>query len=199
MNAAQTGIAIGEGGITHNGEVGRLLEPLAAVHGAMHVHSVSAVADELTNREFAITERNDTEIASAIHHLFTWTIGLAALKAQVVDRTVILTGEVAWEFHRRSALRAVQQLNGVHGVDDRITLTERALAVDAEERITRAPVRDTTIDSTLTGSVAKEKSCHSGAVFATHREPREPHFGGPPGTVDLHPAEDEQVSATVAT
>jgi osmotically-inducible protein OsmY len=154
VNSAEIGVSIHDGGITLRGEVGTLPERLAAVHAALRVKGVSAIADEITIRDTAAGSHTDTEIAAAVQHIINWTNGLSSVKAQVVDHAVILTGDVEWDFQRQSARRAVEQLVGVRRVNNRIELTERPSAVDMEERIRTALVRHATIDaSAITVSV----------------------------------------------
>ena len=57
-------------------------------------------------------------------HALSWLIGLpgVTLIIAVEHRWVTLSGQVDWDYQRCAAVRAMQQLRDVAGVDDHITL-----------------------------------------------------------------------------
>ena len=57
-------------------------------------------------------------------HALSWLIGLpgVSLRIAVEHRWVTLSGQVDWDYQRCAAVRAMQQLRDVAGVDDHITL-----------------------------------------------------------------------------
>jgi osmotically-inducible protein OsmY len=87
------------------------------------------------------------------------------VKAVIDGHAVTLLGEVAWDFQRRAAKRAVRYLRGVYSVDSRITLTPRVSAVDTAERIKAAILRNAQVDArTVEVSADGTKVTLSGTV-----------------------------------
>lgn len=149
IHPATIGVAVIGGVVTLAGEVGSLPEKLAAEKAALRVEGVRTVANELTVHGTAEASASDEEIARHVNAVLAWTTTLptGAVTATVHDRAVILTGTVDWDYQRRAARKAVQNVQFVRLVDNRIELTRRVSAVDAGERIRNALRRDALIDA----------------------------------------------------
>lgn len=141
-------VAVEDGVVTLAGTVGSVEERNAARKAVLRIRGVIAFADELAVRE-GEPPRGDTEIAEAVRDalLHTSVLPEEAVKVEVRDSEVILTGTVEWNHQRRAARRAVERLPGVTRVDNRIELRRRPSAPDTEEAIRRALVRNATLDA----------------------------------------------------
>jgi osmotically-inducible protein OsmY len=167
IHAPAIGVAVSNGVVTLSGEVRSYAERLAAKQAALRTVGVTAVADDVLLQVVANVRHTDTDIAKAVHHVLTTSTDVppTAVKAQVSNQVVTLTGEVDWNYQRDAARRAVQYLAGVRGVENQIRLSARVSAADAEERIRRAFTRSAILDAggvkvsvhgtvaTLTGTV----------------------------------------------
>jgi osmotically-inducible protein OsmY len=90
----------------------------------------------------------ETDIAKEVERALAGATNIpATIKAEVKEHTVTLVGEVAWNYQRRAAVRAVQYLRGVFYVLNDITLTPRPTAADAEQHIRRALKRNALVDA----------------------------------------------------
>jgi len=81
-------------------------------------------------------------------HALRFAAGVPSdVQASVHDGVVTLTGSTTWHAQRVAACRTVERLAGVREVRNRIELTPRPSAADAEQRIRRALVRNATLDA----------------------------------------------------
>ncbi|MGZ8468345.1 MAG: BON domain-containing protein, partial [Gemmatirosa sp.] len=91
------------------------------------------------------------------------------IKARVEHGWVTLEGEVDWEFQRRTARRAIQNLTGVRGVTNLVALRKQASPLDVSQRIKDALRRQAELDATAIhvdakdGTVTLRGSVHSWA------------------------------------
>ncbi len=149
VHPATIGVAVIGGVVTLAGEVASLPERIAAERAALRVEGVRTVANELTVHGTVEASASDEEIARHVNEVLAWTTALpaGAVTASVHDGAVILTGTVDWDYQRRTARKAVQGVQFVRLVDNRIELTRRVSARDAGERIRNALRRDALIDA----------------------------------------------------
>ena len=169
VNADRVGVSVNEGAVILAGQVRTYVEKQNAIRAAMRVRGVTAVADELTVASDWMP-REDTDIAveatEALERLGHILAG--SVQAQVHHHVVTLTGDVAWQYQREQANRAMIALRGVSGVINKITLSPQASVSPsiARAKITAALVRNAQVDAanihvdvtgtviTLTGTVS---------------------------------------------
>ncbi|MBF4571955.1 BON domain-containing protein [Herbiconiux sp. VKM Ac-1786] len=149
IHPATIGVAVLGGVVTLAGEVASLPERIAAEKAALRVDGVRTVANEITVHGSAEASASDEEIARHVNEVLTWTTTLptGSVAVTVHDGTVILTGTVDSDYQRRAARKAVQDVQSVRLVDNRIELSRRVSAVDAGTRIRNALRRDALIDA----------------------------------------------------
>jgi osmotically-inducible protein OsmY len=196
VSDAHVGVSVLAGVVTLTGEIGTYRELLAAKDAALRVSGVSVVANDLTIRQTPRAVRTDTDIATAIKHVFEWSADLpSSVKAEVRDHVVMLTGTVDWNYQRTAAETRVHGMAGVERVDNRITLTARASSTDATELIRAALVRHALHDAdaiavtavgseiTLTGTVSTwaEKNAAARAAWSS------PHTSAVHNKILVHP------------
>jgi osmotically-inducible protein OsmY len=166
VDGAGIGVAVDDGVVSLSGEVDSFAERIAAKRAALRVRGVTTVIDDLRvhpDSRFSISE---TDVGKEVERALGSTSNVPdTVKAEIHGHDVTLTGEVTWDFQRRAAKRAVQYLRGVQSVKNLITLTPRVSAVDTQERIERAILRNAQLDAdaikvsvaggevTLTGTV----------------------------------------------
>jgi osmotically-inducible protein OsmY len=147
----EIGVTVSDGIVTLIGWVDNYAKKWVAERIAHRVRGVKAVANDIEVRLPSVAERTDAEIAAAATHALEWDafVPLESLEVTVSKGWVILRGEVAWEYERRAAERAVRRLAGVRGVTNLITLRPRATFAreDLEERIEQALIRSAATDA----------------------------------------------------
>lgn len=167
INAAQIGVEVKDGIVTLAGHVDSYVEKWEAERAAQRVIGVKALAVEMDVKLPGSSQRNDADIARAAESALQWasyTLG-DNVKVMVEGGWVTLTGEVNWEYQRRSAAAAVRYLMGVTGVSDQITInpkvSQSAVKSDIEAALKRRAHSDAQkisvdvngADVTLTGAV----------------------------------------------
>lgn len=135
--------------VTLSGYVPSYFEKTRAVAAAERVYGVKAVADELEVHLHNTHAKKDSDIAASVVHILEWNSTLASqhVQAKVSNGHVTLTGEVAWNYEREEAARAINHLLGVTSVVNRITVKPRIMASQVEKQITNALARHATLDA----------------------------------------------------
>ncbi|AXH36091.1 BON domain-containing protein [Humibacter sp. BT305] len=187
VSTTRVGVSVLDGIVTLSGEVTSLPEKLAAQKAARRVHGVRTVADDLVVRGTPEAAASDEEIAQRVNSVLSWSTSLphGAITARVHDGAVILDGTVDWQYQREAARKAVQNVEHVRLVDNRITLARRVSANDAGERIRRALIRDALVDAgNITVAVSDTTVRLTGTVhsFEERREAERAAWNSPHAT-----------------
>jgi len=150
VDATYVGVSAKDGAATLTGHVDSYPQKIAAVRAAERVYGVRAVADEIEVELPSSGRRNDSEIAEEIARERSWnTLIPATIEAEVRDGWVQLRGEVEWPYQRDEAIRAVQHLWGVKGVDSSIVVKPhvKAKPEEVEQRVHDAIARMADLDA----------------------------------------------------
>ncbi len=132
VNAANVGVAVKDGIVTLSGTVDTFLQKHAVERAARRVAGVRGIAVDLEVELAPDGNRSDSEIAHAALHALRWhsLVPHDAIKVEVENGRVTLTGEVNRPYEKASAEQCVRPLVGVKGVTNLITL--RALVNQAD-------------------------------------------------------------------
>jgi osmotically-inducible protein OsmY len=183
VDETEVGVQVDNGVVTLTGTVASWAKRMAAQEAARRVIGVLDVANDIKVKIPGALTRTDTEIAQAVRRALEWDVFVPEEKisSTVSDGWVTLDGAVEIWSQRDDAERAVNNLTGVKGVVNRITVKavkpvtadvrkaiEQALERRAEREAKRinVDVRDGLV--TLTGSVhswAERKSVVAAARF----------------------------------
>jgi osmotically-inducible protein OsmY len=152
IDASKIGVtAMQSGVVTLTGTVATYAEKISAERAAKRVSGVRAVANDIEVRPIGSLKRTDTDIAQAVLRALEWDIAVPheKIKARVDNGWVTLDGEVALQFQRAAAEKAVRRLTGVRGVSNQIGLQIRPAVQPAEVkgRIEAAFRRSADIDA----------------------------------------------------
>ncbi|TLP81742.1 BON domain-containing protein [Maribacter sp. ACAM166] len=181
IDETKIGVTVDKGVVTLSGTVNTYAKKLAVEKAAKRVQGVKAVAEDIEVVYGVSYKPNDTEIAKAAVNAIKWDTSIPDDKVmiKVEDGWVYLSGEVNWDYQKRAAKGAVQNLIGVRGVVNSIKLKSTVKSKDVKNRISEAFKRSATIDSnkvkvavdgdtvTLTGTVTsiKEKEDAQRAAY----------------------------------
>jgi len=143
IDAEHIAVVVNDGAVTLFGHVPSLFDRTRAVEATHRVAGVLAIADELEVRLPDDHERDDSDLAQTIAHLFSWTSTLPrdAIEATVADGVVTLTGTVPHEFVADEAERLVERLVGVRNVTNLIVAAAPAGASHVEKAVAGALTR----------------------------------------------------------
>jgi len=140
-------VVVNDGTVTLSGEVASLPERLAAKQAALRVGGVRNVADRLLVR-IPSPSPSDQDLTQAASQFLHWAVDVPAnaVKAEVRDHTITLSGQVSWDYQRVAAVRAVTYLKGVTRIDNRISLNQSPPAPDTKAMVEAAMRRDALLD-----------------------------------------------------
>lgn len=149
LNASEIGVAVKSGVVTLSGTVDTFSKKMAAEKAAKRVVGVKAVAEEIEVKLFPTTVKNDTEMARMIADSLKWHSALQEekVKIKVENGWVTLEGMVDWEFQKNAVKNAIENLAGIKGVTNLISVKPSITAKDIKQKITSAFLRSASLDS----------------------------------------------------
>lgn len=167
LNAAQIGVAVKNGIVTLSGQVDTYSKKLIAENAAKKISGVKAIAEDIQIGVSPVYNKTDAEIAEAVLNALKWHTAVQEdkIKIKVEDGYVRLEGEVEWDFQRKNAASAIENLAGVRSVINLITVKPKVSSSDIEEKINEAFKRSATIDAgKITAEVIGNKAILRGKV-----------------------------------
>jgi osmotically-inducible protein OsmY len=184
LDEAAIGVSVTDGIVTLTGTVGSWGKRMAAQEAAHRVRGVLDVANDITVKPFGSQVRTDADIARAVRSTLEWDVFVPdeRIRSTVSQGSVTLEGDVDNWADRADAARAVRNLAGVLGVNNRIEVKapkvrpedirlalEGALKRHVEHDLNQLVVDIADGRVTLTGTVhsAAEHRAVVGAVQAT--------------------------------
>ena len=140
IDETEIGVTVKNGVVTLNGIVDNYTKKRAVENAVKNVTGVKAVAEEIKVQYSVNDKQTDADIAKAAINAIKWHSSLPddVVNVKVEDGWVYLTGEVEWEYQKTSAINSVEEIKGVHGVSDSITLKRAVKPVEIKEKIKRA-------------------------------------------------------------
>ena len=149
IKASDIGVSVTNGVVTLSGHVDSFTKKKAAEKAALRVAGVSAVAEDIVVRLGATDKKSDTEVAQAIITAIRWNniIDENKIKVKVESGWVTLEGEVEWSFEKNAIEHTVENLIGVRGVSNLITISSKLKTNDIKQKITAAFHRSATLDA----------------------------------------------------
>jgi osmotically-inducible protein OsmY len=149
IDEAGIGVAVANCIVTLYGKVHTHGEKSRAEKAALGVRSVLAVADDLEVEVGPKLRRTDAEIAQSAVTAIGLMVSVPKDKIKVVvrDGEVTLEGEVEWDYHRKAAASAVQDLAGVKKVMNLIVLKPTIAARELRRKISQAFHRSAQLDA----------------------------------------------------
>jgi osmotically-inducible protein OsmY len=149
IDETQIGVIVKDGIVTLTGTVDTYAKKIAAEKAAKGVYGVKAVAEDIEVRYSTSKGKTDTDIAKAAVDALKWNSSVPAdsIKMKVEDAWIYLTGEVKWSYQKNAAKRAVENLLGVKGVINNISLKQTVKPFEIKNRITKAFERSAELEA----------------------------------------------------
>ena len=124
ITEAEIGVSVINGVVTLSGNIPTFAEKWAAEEATRKVSGVTAVVNQIDVKLPGHLVKDDQEIAEAAIRAFSWNVWVPQdkIKIMVEKGWITLTGEVEYDYQRRSAEKAVLNLNGVRGVTNEVTV-----------------------------------------------------------------------------
>ncbi len=125
IDASKVGVAVSNGVVTLTGSVPSYFQKQGTERIVKRVAGVRAVANDIEVQLATTTERTDSGIAAAALNALKWSTAVPDenLSLSVSKGWVTLEGSVEWNYQREAAEKAVEQLVGVKGVTNRISVS----------------------------------------------------------------------------
>jgi osmotically-inducible protein OsmY len=149
IDETQIGVIVKDGIVTLTGTVDTYAKKIAAEKAVKGVYGVKAVAEDIEVRYSTSKGKTDTDIAKAAVDALKWNSSVPAdsIKMKVEDAWIYLTGEVKWSYQKNAAKRAVENLLGVKGVINNISLKQTVKPFEIKNRITKAFERSAELEA----------------------------------------------------
>lgn len=149
LNASEIGVAVKNGVVTLSGMVDTYTKKMVAEKAAKKVSGVKAIALDLHVGVSPIFKKSDSEIAEAVLNALKLHMAVQDenIKIKVENGIVTLEGTVEWEYQRKAAKDAIENLPGVRDVLNYITIKALITASDIEKKITAAFQRNAAFDA----------------------------------------------------
>jgi osmotically-inducible protein OsmY len=149
IDAANIGVAVGDGVATLTGHVFSYAQKLAAEDAVRRVRGVRAIAQEIEVRYPSDAKTSDDEIAKRALNALRWdaTVPDENIKLTVSKGLVTLSGDVPWYYQKNAAESAVRKLTGVTGVMNNITIKPTVQAYEVKQKIEGALKRHAEVEA----------------------------------------------------
>lgn len=149
IDETEIGVTVEKGVVTLTGTVDSYAKKIAAEKAAKAVKGVRAVAEDIEVMYGSEYKKSDKEIAKAAADALKWNYSVPDDKVQIkVDNGwIYLSGEVKWEYQKDAAKNAVENLLGVRGVSNSITLKQSIEPYQVKEKIKKALERSAEIEA----------------------------------------------------
>ncbi len=124
LDSAEIGVIVKDGIVTLTGFIDSHAKKLAAERAAERVAGVKAVVQQLIVKLENSGRRTDADVAKAALHALKWNSSVPddKLKIRVEDGWIYLEGELDWQYQKDAAASCVENLIGVVGVTNLISI-----------------------------------------------------------------------------
>jgi osmotically-inducible protein OsmY len=148
VNFTDIGILVKDGLVILNGYATSYIEKWSAINAVKRVTGVKAITDEIEVKIPDLDRRTDADITLAAIDRIAWftTIPLDTVEVIVSDGWVSLAGEVEWWYQQNAAINLIQQMLGVTGVSNGISVKPKAIEMAIEKDINLALKRSAIVD-----------------------------------------------------
>ncbi|WP_175494355.1 BON domain-containing protein [Herbiconiux ginsengi] len=190
LDHSAIGVSVRDGVVELSGSVATMSERYIAVKVTQRVTGVTTVVDEITVQGEPDAADTDEKIGQQVSTMLKWyeTLPGVAIRAEVHDAVVTLTGTAEWAYQRKAAQRSMQMLPKVRGVVNQIVLTPRQFPADTADRILDALHRQASLAGTaITVHAESGKVILRGTVSTlVQKHDAEQTAWKHPGVMELH-------------
>lgn len=170
IDAALIGVSVDKGIVHLSGRVSSFGQKAIIESAVNRVKGVRGFVEDLIVRPHREVHSDDA-IAIQVANILEWDPLLPknAIKVQVENGWVSLSGDVEWAYQRIAAEGGLRRLDGVRGVTNLITITPKVAASDIKQRIEKALERQAALDVDRVAITVKDgKVLLGGKVRAWH-------------------------------
>lgn len=149
IEAQRISVVAESGTVTLSGEAASLAEKHNVKRSAMRVRGVSTIVDKMTVRDPGSSGATDTDLAEMAARTLDWTANVPAksVKTTVQNHVITLSGNVAWDYQREAATRALENLRGVTEIKNIMMIDQPTSKSPAMNLVAAALKRSSLVDS----------------------------------------------------
>jgi osmotically-inducible protein OsmY len=149
LSSAEIGVSVKNGIVTLSGQVDSYAKKLSAEKAAKRVSGVKALAEDIEIGVSPDFNKTDTEIADAVLNALKWHSAVEAEKIniKVENGIVTLEGETEWDYQRTNAKSAIENLTGVRGIINLISVKPKVTSTEIKQKISAAFHRNATVNA----------------------------------------------------
>lgn len=173
LNAAGIGVAVKNGVVALSGEVACYARKQAAEKVARKITGVRALTEEIYVSGSGGGRVTDTEIADTVATALTWHTAMQEHKIniKVENGVVTLEGQVDFDYQRRAAFEAIENLAGIRRINHFLTIRQAPAPEEVEKKIRGAIARNANIEEGLIRiDITGHKAILSGSVFTLNEK-----------------------------
>jgi len=124
LHAAEIGVTALDGIVTLTGTVNSYAKKLEAEEATKRTAGVKAIVENIKVQFGAETKKTDIEIATDVLNILKWNWEVTSenVKVEVENGWVTLSGELHWNFQKVAAQNSVNNLLGIKGITNNITI-----------------------------------------------------------------------------
>ena len=128
LASANIGIAVKNGIITLSGFCESHAQKVVAEKLCARLTGVRGIAEEIQVNPPTAHRRTDEEIAGAVLNVLSWNtmVPANAISVKVEHGWITISGDVAWQYEKREAEKAIRYVQGMRGISNKITVTPKA-------------------------------------------------------------------------
>ena len=173
LNKTEIGVTANDGIVALTGFVDSYAKKLKAEATVKNIKGVKAVVEKIEVRFGVDGAVTDTEIAREVINAFKWNweIPNDVIKVKVENNWVTLEGELQWNYQRETAQKLVDNLVGVRGVNNKLTIRTELHDMIEKDLIVEAIERDWSInDDEISVTVLDKKVILTGLVHSLYQK-----------------------------
>lgn len=173
LNKTEIGVVEDDGIITLTGFVDSYAKKLKAEETVKNIKGIKAVVEKVEVRFGVDGAITDTEIAREVVNAlkWNWEIPNDVIKVKVENNWVTLEGELQWNYQRETAKKLVDNLVGIRGVNNKITIKTELHDKIEKHIILEAIARDWSINNDeIDVTVLDKKVILSGLVHSLYQK-----------------------------
>ena len=171
IKASEIGVASKNHIVTLSGTVNNYLIKQQAEKAAFCIAGVHGVANDIQVKLVNSDQKNDADLAEASVHALRWNTIVPddKIKVSVDHGWVTLSGDLEWQYQKQAAYKAVENLTGVLGVINKLSVKPIISTIDVKNRIANAFQRNASLESkNINVEVKGEKVILSGMLPSFH-------------------------------
>ncbi len=148
LNAAEIGVTAKDGVVTLTGTVNSYKKKLQAEDATKTVVGVRAIVEKIEINFGDNNKKDDAEIATEILGAFRWNWDIPndRVKVKVENGWITLEGELEWNYQKEGARKAVNNVVGVKGVINNISIKSQTHNEIQKEDIKNALMRNWSVN-----------------------------------------------------